>query len=122
MFMETTDSQSIHTNWESLLDQLTTLIGKRPSDLNSVLFLIGVQELGKGPLRFSKEQKQDLMHVAVCKVLSLSNYYVESIRDTDGWPHFEQLKPVPPGDLLLQESLLKEHVIQYFAQSFSSNI
>ncbi len=119
--METTDTQSINTSWESLLDQLTMLIGKRPSDMNSILFLIGVQELGKGPLRFSKEQKQDLMHVAVCKVLSLSGYYSELPLDADGWPHFEQQKPVPPGDLLLQETLLKEHIIRYFAQSLSLN-
>lgn len=30
---------------------------KRPTDLNSVLFLIGVQELGKGAIVFLIEQK-----------------------------------------------------------------
>jgi hypothetical protein len=120
--METTDTQSFDLAWEQTLDQLTTLIGKRPADLNSVLFLIGVQELGKGPLRFSKEQKQDLMHVAVCQVLSLSGYFRQLSPDGDGWPRYEQTKPVPPGDLLLQETLLKEHIIRYFAQSLSVNL
>ena len=50
-------------------------IGKRPKDLNSTLFLISVQELGIGPKNFTKEEKQDLMHIAICKVLSYSGYY-----------------------------------------------
>jgi hypothetical protein len=119
--METIDKQTINDGWELLLTRLTTVIGKRPADLNSVLFLIGVQELGKGPLRFSKEQKQDLMHVAVCTVLSLPGYYVPLSPDADGWPRFEQQRPVPPGDLLGQEAFLKQHIIDYFNQALSLN-
>ncbi|CCH56606.1 hypothetical protein BN8_05983 [Fibrisoma limi BUZ 3] len=100
--------------WDQLLDRLQTLIGKRPGDLNAVLFLIGVQELGKGPKRFSKEQKQDLMHLAVCRVLSQSGYYTFDGYDKDGWPQWTLSKPVPHGDLLEQEDLLKEHIIRYF--------
>jgi hypothetical protein len=114
---EISDTQDLDTAWEATLDRLEILIGKRPGDLNSVLFLIGVQELGKGPIRFTKEQKQDLMHVAVCTVLSLSGYFRQLPPDADGWPHFEQTESVPPGDLLAQETLLKTHVIRYFAQS-----
>ena len=100
--------------WEDLLDQLQTMVGKRPADLNAVLFLIGVQELGKGPIRFSKEAKQDLMHIAVCKVLSQGGYYTFDGYDKDGWPLWTLAKPLPHGDLLAQENLLKEHVILYF--------
>ena len=60
----------LERNWQSILTALTSLIGKKPKDLNTVLFLIGVQELGKGKKVFSKEEKQDLMHIAICKVLS----------------------------------------------------
>lgn len=108
------DEKTIDGHWESLLNQLTTLVGKRPADLNAVLFLIGVQELGKGPRRFSKEAKQDLMHVAVCRVLSLSGYYKLDGYDKDGWPQWTLLKPIPHGDLLSQEQFLKEHIIHYF--------
>src|SRR3954462_1268139 len=49
--------------WNALLEDLNDLIGKKPKDLNAVLFLIGVQELGQGNKNFSKEEKQDLMHI-----------------------------------------------------------
>ena len=104
----------ISASWENLLDQLTTLVGKRPADLNAVLFLIGVQELGKGPIRFSKEAKQDLMHIAVCKVLSQRGFYTSDGHDKDGWPMWTLAKPIPQGDLITQEKFLKEHVILYF--------
>ncbi|GAB3037590.1 hypothetical protein [Spirosoma pulveris] len=105
---------SLDKRWEELLDQLQALVGKRPADLNAVLFLIGVQELGTGPKRFSKEAKQDLMHIAVCRVLSIDGYYVFEGQDKDGWPQWNLVKPIPHGDLLAQENFLKQHVIQYF--------
>lgn len=108
------NEKTIDELWESLLDQLQRLVGKRPADLNAVLFLIGVQELGKGPIRFSKEAKQDLMHIAVCRVLSQSGYYVFDGYDKDGWPKWVLEKPIPHGDLLAQEFFLKEHIISYF--------
>lgn len=101
-------------DWEQLLDQLEGMIGKRPADLNGVLFLIGVQELGKGHQFFTKEQKQDLMHIAVCKVLSYSGYYELEGLDADGWPHWKLVQPLPFVDLLSQETLLKQHVLEYF--------
>lgn len=100
--------------WVNLLDKLKALVGKKPADLNSVLFLIGVQELGKGAQHFTKEQKQDLMHIGICSVLSLSGYYEFQGVDADGWPHWELVQPLPHGDLLSQELLLKMHVLEYF--------
>lgn len=107
-------SETLDYKWETLLDTLERLVGKRPADLNGVLFLIGMQELGRGPKRFSKEQKQDLLHVAVCTVLSLSGYYAPAGPDKDNWPQFDLLKPLPSGDILAQEELLKLHVLLYF--------
>ena len=56
------------------------------------IFLIGIQEIGNITNKFSKEQKQDLMHVAVCSLLSQSGYYKLEGYDDEGWPHFLQLK------------------------------
>ena len=100
--------------WNELLNKLSSAIGKKPSDLNSVLFLIGVQELGKGHKNFTKEQKQDLMHIAICKVLSLSGYYELEGIDEEGWPHWKLVKKLPHFDILEQEKLLKMHVMEYF--------
>ena len=109
----------LERTWASLTTSLETLVGKKPKDLNAVLFLIGVQELGKGKALFSKEEKQDLMHIGICKVLSLSGYYELEGLDQDGWPHWKMVKKLPHFDLLEQEKLLKMHVIEYFEHEFS---
>lgn len=106
----------IEHEYEAVLDYLQESVGKRPADLNSVLFLIGVQELGKGALFFTKEQKQDLMHIAICKILSLSGYYELEGVDKDGWPHWKLVQQLPHVDLLTQEKLLKLHVVKYFQE------
>ncbi|MEQ8304280.1 MAG: hypothetical protein RIB47_12875 [Cyclobacteriaceae bacterium] len=100
--------------WNWLITQIESQIGKKPKDLNAVLFIIGVQELGRGTGPFSKEEKQDLMHIAICKVLSLSGYYALDGLDQDGWPHWKLIKKLPHFDLLEQEKLLKYHVMEYF--------
>lgn len=102
--------------WNSLCSFIQSNVGKKPNDLNSVLFLIGIQELGKGKKNFSKEQKQDILHIAVCKLLSFLGYYRLEGTDADGWPHWELLKPIPHVDLLSQENLLKQLAIRYFKE------
>ena len=104
----------LERTWANLLATMEKMIGKKPKDLNEVLFLIGVQELGRGAGRFSKEEKQDLMHIAICKVLSLAGYYELEGQDKDGWPHWVLVKKLPHFDMLEQEKLLKMHVIEYF--------
>ncbi|MEQ9376295.1 MAG: hypothetical protein RIG68_14000 [Imperialibacter sp.] len=104
----------LEREWQALLGKLEKMIGKKPADLNAVLFLIGVQELGKGRRTFTKEQKQDLMHIAICKVLSFSGFYALEGIDEDGWPHWKMMKKLPHFDTTEQEKLLKIHVIEYF--------
>ncbi|MFT4738558.1 MAG: hypothetical protein ACJAZM_002883 [Cyclobacteriaceae bacterium] len=91
-------------------------VGKRPKDLNAVLFLIGVQELGKGAINYSKEEKQDLMHIAICKLMSLEGYYQLEGIDQEGWPHWKLIKKLPHFDLMEQEKLLKVQALEYFEQ------
>jgi hypothetical protein len=108
--------------WHKLLTVIEEKIGKQPKDLNGVLFLIGVQELGRGARTFSKEEKQDLMHIAICKVLSLVGYYKLDGTDKDGWPHWTLIKKLPHFDLMEQEKLLKMHVIEYFEKEHEWDI
>lgn len=88
--------------------------GKKP-DLNGIIFLIGMQELGQ-VREFTKEEKIDLMHIATCKLLSYEGYYSFSGRDADGWPQWNLEKPLPPYDLFSQEVLLKKNIVRYFEQ------
>ena len=107
--------------WAALLASMETMIGRKPKDLNEVLYLIGIQELGQGVKHFSKEEKQDLMHIAICKVLSLAGYYELEGLDAQGWPHWKLVKKLPHFDLLEQEKLLKMHVIEYFEKELDVN-
>jgi hypothetical protein len=54
------------------------------------------------------------MHVAICSLLAQSGYYELESVDTDGWPHFLQLKPMPEMDTIIQENFLKDHILLYF--------
>jgi hypothetical protein len=99
--------------WTRVEEMLTERFGKKPN-MEAILFLIGIQELGHLKKKFTKEQKQDLMHVATCTLLSQSGYYELEGYDPDGWPHFKEVQPVPKMDMMAQEHFLKEHIIAYF--------
>ncbi len=94
-------------------------IEKMP-DLQGILFLIGIQELGQIERSFSKEEKQDLIHIAVCRLLSYDGYYSFKGRDEDGWPHYDLLRPVQIGRKE-QDDLLKRKVIEYFKELENEN-
>ena len=83
-------------------------------DLNAILFLIGIQELGQVKENFTKEEKQDLMHIAVCRLLSEDGYYEFAGLDADGWPHYKMLRPVAEKGVKAQEEMLKSLVVRYF--------
>lgn len=90
-------------------------------DLNAILFIIGIQELGRWQNQFTKEEKQDLMHIAICRLLSYQSYYTFEGRDADGWPHWKLLKPIKAHGMDDQEALLKENVIRYFKEWEAEN-
>lgn len=105
--------QDLPYRWKALEQQLAQRFGKNMT-LESIIFLIGVRELGAQPREFSKEEKVDLMHIAICRLLSQSGYYRLKHIDQDGWPHWELLKPLPSTDIFSQEYLLKAHILTYF--------
>ena len=106
-------SDDLQQRWWQLEAKLIERFGKKP-DLEAVLFLIGIQEFGQIREKFTKEQKQDLIHVAVCRLLSQSGYYELEETDDEGWPHFKQLKPMPEMSTIEQENFLKDHILLYF--------
>ena len=108
-------AHDLQQRWWNLEAKLAERFGKKP-DLEAILFLIGMQETGFIKEKITKEQKQDLMHVAVCTVLSASGFYELEHLDKDGWPHFKQLKELPSVTLHEQENFLKDHILFYFEQ------
>ena len=104
----------LQARWWKLEERMVERFGKKP-DLEAILFLIGVQEFGEIRSKFTKVQKQDLMHVAICSLLSQTGYYDLDGYDQDGWPHFRQLKPLPEFNMIEQETFLKDHILLYFS-------
>ena len=108
-------NDDLQQRWWNLEAKLVERFGKKP-DMETILFLIGLQETGFIKEKITKEQKQDLMHVAVCNLLSPGGYYELEEVDKDGWPHFRQLKPMPDMYPIQQENFLKDYVLLYFEQ------
>lgn len=103
----------IGIKWREVMKKVQ---GNFPSaeDLQDVLYLIGLQELGKSREKFSKDQKIDIIHVAICTVLMRYGYYLYKGRDEDGWPHWEATKKLPSLTAKEQEILMKTAIIEYF--------
>ena len=100
--------------WRDLIKRLTERFDSGTLDLNATLFLIGVQELGQHAREFKKDEKVNLMHIAICVVLMPYGYYQELGRDPDGWPHFERVKDLPLLSAEEQERLMKEALLGCF--------
>ncbi len=105
----------LQTRWWQLEAKMIERFGKKP-DMEAMLFLIGMQETGFVQQKITKEQKQDLMHVAICTLLTPSGFYELEQKDEEGWPHFKQLKEIPILNVIEQENFLKDHVLLYFEQ------
>ena len=79
-----------------------------------LLFLIGIRELGSGWQKYSKDDKIDLIHIAVCRLLEPFGYYKFEGYDEDGWPKYKILENLPELKANEQQILMKKAIIQYF--------
>ncbi len=117
-FVNTMDLKSIEeirADWARLIYTVERQFGVE-ADLQGVLFIIGIQELGQGPREFSKSEKQDLMHIATCRLLSYYGYYLLTGHDKDGWPHWELTEKLPTLSLKEQDLILKKSALRYFKE------
>ena len=104
---------AIEDNWLKLLTALQKNFTEELS-LKGVLFLIGVQELNKGVSVFSKEAKLEVLHIAICTLLSPYGFFKFYKIDSEGWPHWKELKPINLISEKEQEVLLKKAIVNYF--------
>ena len=109
------NATSLKDKWDYLVKKLTQQFSEGDVlNLDGIIYLIGVQELGQGKRQFKKDEKVNLMHIAICKLLEPYGYYEFDFFDNDGWPHYRILTELPnlkPGE---QTVLMKEAVIHYF--------
>ena len=103
-------------NWNIVLNKLKGQFGE-DLDIQAILFLIGIQELGKGRIELSKDQKMDVMHIAVCRLLSRFGYYEYEGMDADGWPHWKPTAKLPHLKPAQQHELMKQAIVDYFSDN-----
>jgi hypothetical protein len=106
----------INLKFSELQIKLATEFDNERPDIKVILFLIGVQELGKGARKFSKRQKEELMHIANCRLFSEMGFYELEGIDQDGWPHWRRMKPIPNYTILEQELIIKSLIVSYFQE------
>jgi len=106
----------INKKWDVLQQRIAEDFDNEKPDIKVMLFLIGVQELGQGPRKFSKRQKEELMHIATCRLMSMMGFYELEGLDQDGWPHWKRIKVIPNYTLLEQEMMMKSLIVNYFEE------
>ena len=107
--------QQLKEDWQLVLELIAAKFGEGEQlNLDAIIYLIGVQELGQGSIKFKKDDKVNLMHIAICRLLEPFGYYEFDFFDEDGWPHYKALGELPvlkPGE---QTVLMKEAIVLYF--------
>lgn len=110
--------EKLKERWDVLVAKLSAQFADGETlDLDSIIYLIGVQELGQIHRKFKKDEKMDLMHIAICRLLEPYGYYEFDYFDKEGWPHYkikEQLPNLKAGE---QSVLMKEAIVNYFLVS-----
>lgn len=105
--------EELKQEWDALMKKMELQFGEG-IEIEGLLLLIGTQELGKGYKKFSKDEKLDVIHIALCTLLEPLGYYKFSHRDEEGWPHWDAVTNLPtlkPGE---QKVLVKKAIIEYF--------
>ena len=109
--------EQLKERWEFLVKKLSAQFSDGdPLELDGIVYLVGVQELGNFHRKFKKDEKVNLMHIAICRLLEPYGYYDFDFFDEDGWPHYtikEQLPPLKAGE---QSVLMKEALVNYFME------
>lgn len=107
--------QKLKARWAQVVNLLSDKFSDgEPMDLDGIIYLVGLQELGRWDKSFKKDEKVQLMHIAICRLLEPYGYYRFDYVDDDGWPHYELIKPLPVLKAGEQSLLMKEAIVGYF--------
>ena len=85
-------------------------------DLDAIIYLVGVQELGQLNREFKKDEKLNLMHIAICRLLEPYGYYEFDFYDEERWPHYKIKEELPVLKAGEQSVLMKEAIVGYFLE------
>jgi len=103
----------VKSEWHNLVEKLGHRFSEEP-DMDAIIFLIGLQELGKPYSKYKKDEKLEIMHVAICTLLEPYGFYEYLGLDEDGWPHWQLKEELPFLDEKQQNKLMADAIIDYF--------
>jgi hypothetical protein len=107
--------QKLKERWDRLIHILSERFSEgEVLDVEGILYLVGLQELGQVHLKMKKDDNVNLIHIGICTVLEPFGYYRFDFFDEEGWPHFELLEELPPLKPGEQSVLMKEALVEYF--------
>ena len=67
-------TNSLKEKWKLLVDKLTHQFADGDElNIDGIIYLIGVQELGQNHREFKKDEKLNLMHIAICMRFNFSS-------------------------------------------------
>jgi len=103
--------------WNSLVEKLSLQFADGDRlELDGIIYLVGVQELGQYQRKYKKDEKVNLMHIAVCRLLEPYGFYEFEFYDDDGWPHYKVKEVLPNLKAGEQTILMKEALVTYFTE------
>lgn len=110
--------EQLKERWELIVEKLSAqFTDGEPLDLDGIIYLIGVQELGQLHRKFKKDEKINLMHIAICRLLTPYGFYEFDYVDEQGWPHYKVIEELPPLKAGEQSVLMKEAIVNYFVET-----
>lgn len=109
--------EQLKKRWDTVVVQLSEQFADGETlDLDSIIYLVGIQELGQLNRKFKKDEKVNLMHIAICRLLEPYGYYQFDFFDDDGWPHYITTEELPNLKAGEQSVLMKEAIVNYFLE------
>jgi len=110
--------EQLKQRWELVVEKLSAQFADGEQlDLDGIIYLIGVQELGQLHREFKKDHKLDLMHIAICRLLEPYGFYEFDFVDEEGWPHYKVKEELPFLKAGEQSVLMKEAIVNYFIET-----
>ena len=110
--------EELKERWDAVVKKLSKQFADGDTlDLDAIIYLIGLQELGQLHRKFKKDEKLNLMHIAICRLLEPYGYYEFEYFDDDGWPHYKTKEELPSLKAGEQSVLMKEAIVNYFVEA-----
>jgi len=116
------DADLLERRWDNLIDDMESRFGRKP-DIEALLFLIGVQSVGRGyEPDLPKERKQSLIMEGSYLAFETLDVYARVGMERNGFFIWEKIVDLPKLSVDDQEKLLRIGILNYFDRVSSEGL